>query len=757
MSDLIGKRLGQYEILEAIGQGGMAAVYKAHQESIDREVAIKVIIGQLADNADFITRFEREARLIAKLQHPHSLPVYDFGRDGNMLYLVMRYVDGGSLDQRLRNGPLPLAQTARMFADIASALTYAHERGIIHRDLKPNNILLDSADNPYLTDFGIAKILAEQNNLTATGAVMGTPSYMAPEQWRGENVDARTDIYALGVMLYEMLTGSLPFKGDTPFALMFKHFDSTPQLPSEIIPNLPVEVGYVINKAMAKQQQDRYSSAVEMANDLTAALIGTPTLAAAVPKTELLPAFKGGSEAAAPTRVARNTPAPMGGTADNKTRNPAITAGLRLPTAPPERGRFPLLIAVGVLIILLVGAGAYFANQAANNARQLAIVQATQTQSAMLGATGTALALLPTVTSTPTATPTATQTAAPSLTPTVVLPTSVHFADYTDTALNIKFPYPSGWEIKKQDNNALFVTQRFADLKFGADGIITGPPFIQIVVGNSDAFGSQDMATAKTPMDALVAFLGDQRIGNLDPVYGTHFPTATTTRPRPEIGAIRVLYLTMLGPDQFALVLLHTSPALSDQYKNSIALPLVRALNFAMTPTAVPQVTNTVTPTAAATFVMPQKFTTYESTLGYSINYPSGWLSSETGGNFIAAASPNTDPNSADSPPYISIVKKHQSEILYHAEYSIADLYRDNLGSMSINPTTLDAMPYPTAIGRSLGRGKLKINGWLALVELDDNDFLIIYAQAPRGAELEFSAKVLVPMLKSIKVIPGAK
>jgi serine/threonine-protein kinase len=189
---------------------------------MDRDVAIKVISGQLADDETFIPRFEREARLIARLQHVHILPVYDFGREEHLLYLVMRLVEGGSLDQRLRDGPLPPAQAAHLFSQIGSALGYAHREGIVHRDIKPSNILLDKNGDPYLMDFGIAKLLGG-SSLTATGVAVGTPSYMAPEQWRGGDIDARTDIYALGVMLYEMLTGRLPFQGETPSVLMYKH------------------------------------------------------------------------------------------------------------------------------------------------------------------------------------------------------------------------------------------------------------------------------------------------------------------------------------------------------------------------------------------------------------------------------------------------------------------------------------------------------------------------------------------------------
>jgi serine/threonine-protein kinase len=255
MTDFIGTRLGQYEVTGMIGRGGMATVYKAKQLSMDRDVAIKVIGTQLVDDPGFVARFEHEARLIARLQHVHILPVYDFGREGELLYLAMRFVDGGSLDNLLRRGALPLDRAARLFTQIASALSYAHREGVIHRDLKPNNILLDKNGDPYLTDFGIAKMIHYDGPaLTATGIAMGTPAYMAPEQWRGMEIDARADIYALGIMLYEMLTGKLPFQGDTPYILMYKHFDELPPRPGTLNPDLPPEIDLITRRAMAKDR-----------------------------------------------------------------------------------------------------------------------------------------------------------------------------------------------------------------------------------------------------------------------------------------------------------------------------------------------------------------------------------------------------------------------------------------------------------------------------------------------------------------------
>jgi len=280
MADLSGQTLGNYTLGERIGRGGMADVYRARQESMDRDVAVKVMAESLAANPEFLARFEREARVIARLQHPHILPVIDFGRSGDYVYLVMRLIGGGSLAERLESGPFTLRQVDRLLSQIASALHYAHQRGVIHRDLKPNNILLDEEENAYLTDFGIAKMLAATSgahSLTATGRVMGTPAYMAPEQWRSEPVDARTDIYALGVILFEMLMGNLPFQAETPFAMMYKHFDTPPPLPRIINPDLPDQVEVILTRALAKHPGQRYPSAEALAEHFSQMVRALPS------------------------------------------------------------------------------------------------------------------------------------------------------------------------------------------------------------------------------------------------------------------------------------------------------------------------------------------------------------------------------------------------------------------------------------------------------------------------------------------------
>jgi serine/threonine protein kinase len=262
---LLGQTIGNYEILGRVGKGGMATVYRARQVNMQRDVAIKIMSADLAEDPQFVARFEREARVIANLQHPRILPVHDFGHEGELFYLVMRLVEGESLYHRLLQGPLPLLKASKYLGQIAEALDYAHAQGVVHRDLKPNNVLIDEWDNLYLMDFGLAKMLAATQSLTQTGTVLGTPAYMAPEQWRGGAVDSRTDVYALGVILYEMILGHTPFESDTPFTLMYKHINEAPPPLCESLPDLPQAVEDVIFKALAKDPAARYPSAGELA------------------------------------------------------------------------------------------------------------------------------------------------------------------------------------------------------------------------------------------------------------------------------------------------------------------------------------------------------------------------------------------------------------------------------------------------------------------------------------------------------------
>jgi len=259
-----GQILGGYRIINQIGQGGMATVYKAYQASMDRNVAIKVLPGQLAESQEFTTRFQQEARIIARLEHPHILPVFDYGETDGISYFVMRYLEAGTLKDKMQAGPLSLNEIDHLFTQLADALGYAHSQGIIHRDLKPANALVDSQGNLFLTDFGIAKLLESASpRLTQTDAIMGTPAYISPEQAKSLNVDRRSDIYSLGIILYEMVTGSVPFVADTPLAVILKHVSDRLPLPTSIKPDVPASIEQVILKALAKDPEDRFATAGE--------------------------------------------------------------------------------------------------------------------------------------------------------------------------------------------------------------------------------------------------------------------------------------------------------------------------------------------------------------------------------------------------------------------------------------------------------------------------------------------------------------
>ena len=262
-----GQTLGPYRIIIQIGKGGMATVYKAYQPSVDRYVAIKVLPSRLAESKEFATRFQQEARIIAKLEHPHILPVFDYGESDGIAYFVMRYLEAGTLKEKMEAGrPLPLNEIDRIFNQLADALSYAHSHGIVHRDLKPANALIDSYGNIFLTDFGIAKLLESASpRLTQTDAIMGTPAYISPEQAQAQPVDQRSDIYSLGIILYEMVTGRVPFVADTPLAIIFKHVSDPLPLPSSIKPDIPASIEQVILKALAKDPRDRFSTAAEFA------------------------------------------------------------------------------------------------------------------------------------------------------------------------------------------------------------------------------------------------------------------------------------------------------------------------------------------------------------------------------------------------------------------------------------------------------------------------------------------------------------
>ena len=263
---MIGKQIGRYKITEKLGEGGMAEVYKAFDTRLERDVAIKILKlnGNLSE--EFLKRFELEARTLAKLNHASIVRILDYGVTGDQPYIVMEYLPGGSLKNRLGE-PMPYQEACQLLAPIARGLTYAHQHGIIHRDIKPGNILFADSGTPMLADFGIAKVmeLDETIDLTGTGMGMGTPEYMAPEQGLGTAVDFRTDIYALGTVLYELIVGKKPYQADTPMGVLYQHAYHPLPRPRKTLPDLPIDMEALILKAMAKDPKDRFSDTASFA------------------------------------------------------------------------------------------------------------------------------------------------------------------------------------------------------------------------------------------------------------------------------------------------------------------------------------------------------------------------------------------------------------------------------------------------------------------------------------------------------------
>ncbi len=268
---LVGHTLGAYRLVERLGQGGMATVYKAYEAALDRYVAVKVLPQFFANDPTFAQRFRREAKAIAQLNHPNIVPIYSYGEDNGITYIAMQFIEGGTLkhasDQVYRS-----EEALRLLLPIARALGYAHKHGVIHRDIKPSNVLISDEGWTHLADFGLAQMAQASARLTESGVGMGTPTYMSPEQGQGDRVDQRTDIYSFGIMLYELVTGEAPFRADTPMAVVIKHLTAPMPLPSDVNPDIPLEVEMLILKATAKNPDDRFQTAEELALAMERAL-----------------------------------------------------------------------------------------------------------------------------------------------------------------------------------------------------------------------------------------------------------------------------------------------------------------------------------------------------------------------------------------------------------------------------------------------------------------------------------------------------
>ncbi len=277
MEDLTGKQFGHYQIVAPLGEGGMAAVYKAYQPSMERYVAIKVLPRHMATSEEFLNRFRREAKLLAQLQHPNILPVFDYGESEGHPYIVMPFVPSGTLAELISDQRLPLNKVCRIMTQIGDALAYAHSRGMIHRDIKPSNVLIDESGNCLLTDFGLARMVESSSKLTSSGTVLGTPAYMSPEQGAGSEIDHRSDIYSLGIILYEMVTGRVPYNAETPIAIVFKHIQDPLPSARKLNPDLPESVELILLKALAKSPTDRYQTMDEFVRAIQRAVPATPT------------------------------------------------------------------------------------------------------------------------------------------------------------------------------------------------------------------------------------------------------------------------------------------------------------------------------------------------------------------------------------------------------------------------------------------------------------------------------------------------
>jgi len=347
MDDLIGRTFGSYTITDRIAEGGMAVVYRGYQASLNRYAAIKVLRGELAQNQEFVTRFHREALAVARLNHPNILHIYDTGVEHGVYYIAMDYAEGGTLKDRIRRGPIPVEQAVSIAAQLADALDYAHQQGLIHRDVKPSNVLLTREGRPLLTDFGIAHLLDQATQLTRTGTSIGTPEYMAPEQAQGLPPDGRIDIYALGVVLYEMLSGTVPFRADTPVATMYKHVHDTPLPLRQLSPNVPAWLEAAVGKALAKDPNRRFQRAGAFANALR----------------QGSRAFRVRGEGQAAAKARPGTPPPV-----RRTPPPEPRPGTPPPArqATPSRGRrkTPVYLLVGAILLLCmivsVGGGVFF-------------------------------------------------------------------------------------------------------------------------------------------------------------------------------------------------------------------------------------------------------------------------------------------------------------------------------------------------------------------------------------------------------------
>lgn len=362
---IIGKSIGNYEIQRELGRGGMGYVYKAHEQSLQRVVALKVLPPHLASSPQFVKRFEREARSAARLSHPNIVTVFAVGSEGDYHFIAMEYVKGETVDQIVRErGKMDPREAVDVIQQVADALAEAHRNDIIHRDIKPQNIMIDQSGRVKVMDFGLAKVMSGGSELTSAGTYLGTPTYMSPEQCQGKDLDSRTDIYSLGIMFYEMVTGTLPFTADTPLAVMRKIIDEPMPALTRSVTGVPSDIEYIIEKMAAKNPSARYSSAEDLSADLKAWLRGDKTSLSAeatipTPKGVRVPAPKADATIVSSAKALSD---PEGVLAAPAASSVAVTSAFSTPPegvaeAPPNRagGGMAALTVATVTFLVLVG------------------------------------------------------------------------------------------------------------------------------------------------------------------------------------------------------------------------------------------------------------------------------------------------------------------------------------------------------------------------------------------------------------------
>jgi len=335
-----GTLVGPYEIVEQLGRGGMATVFKARHTVLDRDAALKFLDLAFLEDPEFVKRFRHEARVIAGLDHPNIVPVFDFSEHEGLPYLVMKFVEGETLKARLERGKLSTAHIAEMVQAIGNGLSYAHEQGVLHRDVKPSNVLLGKDGSIYLSDFGLARMAASAQSTLSREFMLGTPQYISPEQARSEpNLDARTDVYSFGILIYELLVGQVPFDADTPISIIHDHLYTPPPRPSAEAPGMPEDVDRVILRALAKDKKERFATVDEMVEALRESMqavwpsTAAPSMATTLPRhSEPAETWQAGAPAEAIQGVLECVQGPS---------YPLLSDRLLIGRADPRRGISP--------------------------------------------------------------------------------------------------------------------------------------------------------------------------------------------------------------------------------------------------------------------------------------------------------------------------------------------------------------------------------------------------------------------------------